>query len=56
MVQGVDPKMLSPRNLWADKEEYDTVLKKLAGMFIENFKNFTDTSKGRALVAAGPQL
>lgn len=55
-VQGVDSKMLNPRNLWPNKNEYDAALRKLAGMFIENFKNFTDTPKGKALAAAGPQL
>ncbi len=55
-VKGVDSKILNPRNLWADKEAYDKVLTDLGGMFVENFKNFTDTPIGRSLVNAGPQL
>ncbi|MBI3601983.1 MAG: phosphoenolpyruvate carboxykinase (ATP) [Candidatus Omnitrophica bacterium] len=55
-VKGVDPKIFNPRNLWADKNAYDQAARKLAGMFIENFKLFTDTPQGKALVAAGPQI
>ncbi len=47
---------LNPRDSWTDKNAYDQMLRKLAGMFIENFKVFTDTPHGQALVAAGPQL
>ncbi len=56
ILPGVDAATLNPRKLWKDKDAYDVTLKKLAGMFIENFKHFTDTPKGQALVAAGPQL
>lgn len=56
-VPGVDPAILYPRNSWADKEAYDVLLVKLANMFIENFKNFTDTDKGRQLAEkAGPKV
>ncbi|MBI5150323.1 MAG: phosphoenolpyruvate carboxykinase (ATP) [Candidatus Omnitrophica bacterium] len=55
-VQGVDTNILNPRNLWQNKEEYDQTARRLASMFIENFKKFEDTPQGRALVAAGPQL
>lgn len=54
-VPGVTAR-LNPRDSWADKQTYDETLKKFAQMFIENFKIFTDTPKGKALVAAGPQL
>ncbi|MDP3921226.1 MAG: phosphoenolpyruvate carboxykinase (ATP) [Candidatus Omnitrophota bacterium] len=47
---------LNPRNSWTDKDDYDKTARKLAEMFIENFKNFTDNERGKALVAAGPQI
>jgi phosphoenolpyruvate carboxykinase (ATP) len=53
-VKGMDTNILNPRNLWADKNAYDAQALKLAGMFINNFKLFTDTAEGQALVAAGP--
>lgn len=55
-VKGIEDKLLNPRNLWADKAAYDAQAIKLAGMFINNFKIFTDTPNGKALVAAGPQI
>jgi phosphoenolpyruvate carboxykinase (ATP) len=55
-INGVDDKILNPRNLWADKNAYDASLRKLGGLFIENFKLFTDTPNGRNLINAGPQL
>ena len=39
-ISGVDDKLLWPRNTWTDKEEYDRVAKKLAGKFVEHFKQF----------------
>ena len=44
-VNGVDDKTLNPRHLWADPNAYDAALRKLGGMFIENFKLFTDTCR-----------
>jgi phosphoenolpyruvate carboxykinase (ATP) len=55
-VQGVDAKILDPRNLWADQQAYDRTLSDLGAMFVGNFKNFTDTPIGRSLIDAGPQL
>ena len=55
-VPGVNSAILNPRGMWKNKEEYDEIAKKLAKMFIENFKNFTDTEIGKKLVSAGPQL
>ncbi|MBF0489256.1 MAG: phosphoenolpyruvate carboxykinase (ATP) [Candidatus Omnitrophica bacterium] len=55
-VKGMDSGILNSRNLWTDKNAYDQTARKLAGLFIENFKLYTDTPEARALVAAGPQL
>ncbi len=56
LIKGVDAKILNPRNLWADKNAYDQAALKLARMFVENFKLFTDTPQGQELAAAGPQI
>ena len=56
MIAGIEANMLNPRNTWADKAAYDMALKKLAGMFIEAFKSFTDTSAGNELASHGPHL
>jgi len=55
-IDGVESNVLNPRNAWADKEDYDVTVKKLAEMFVANFNHFTDTDTGKALVDAGPQL
>ena len=55
-LSGIDTDLLNPRNTWDDKAAYDEMLRKLGGMFAENFVRFTDTETGNALVAAGPQV
>ncbi len=55
-VAGMDPKILNPRNFWADPNAYDAQAMKLAQMFINNFKLFSETTIGKTLVAAGPQV
>jgi len=55
-LPGVDTGILDPRNTYADPSEWDTRAKELAGLFIKNFEQYTDNEKGKALVAAGPQL
>jgi len=55
-LPGVSSETLNPRDSWKDKTEYDDMAKKLAQMFIDNFKKFSNTEKGKALVKFGPQL
>lgn len=55
-IPGLDSDILHPRNTWQDKTAYDESLKKLAGMFVENFRKYTDNEAGRQLAAHGPAL
>lgn len=55
-VKGADAALLDPRNAWKDKEAYDRTIQELAELFIENFRNFTDTAIGKALESAGPHV
>ena len=40
----VPSEILDPKNTWIDKDSYDLSAKKLAQMFVENFKKFKDAS------------
>jgi len=55
-LPGVDPKILDPRDTYADASEWEVKAKDLAGRFIKNFEKYTTNDAGKALVAAGPQL
>src|SRR5690554_4755786 len=48
--------ILDPRNTYADKSEWEAKAKKLAGMYIENFKQYCDTDAALALIPSGPQV
>jgi phosphoenolpyruvate carboxykinase (ATP) len=39
-LDGVDPEVLDIRSTWEEPSKYDAQAKKLAGMFIENFKKY----------------
>ncbi len=55
-LPGVDPKILDPRDTYADPKEWEGKANKLTEMFIANFKKFENNEAGKKLVAAGPQL
>ena len=55
-LPGVDPKILDPRDTYADPTVWEEKAKDLAGRFIKNFKKYETNEAGKALVPAGPQL
>ena len=52
--QEVPQEILNPRNTWKSTEEYDQARNKLANMFIENFKKYSQ--KNPQLQEAGPKI
>ena len=55
-VEGVNSKVLNPRNSWENPEDWDKAAKELAQKFINNFRSFTDSEEGRRLITAGPVI
>lgn len=55
-LPGVDPKILDPRDTYANASKWETKAKDLSERFIKNFKKFEGNAAGKALVAAGPRL
>ena len=52
-VDGVPSEILDPKNTWDDKDSYALSAKKLAQMFVENFKKFENVSS--EIIDAGPK-
>ena len=55
-LPGVDPKILDPRDTYADAKQWDEKARDLADRFVKNFVKFTHNEAGKALVAAGPKV
>ncbi|MBQ9428995.1 MAG: phosphoenolpyruvate carboxykinase (ATP) [Clostridia bacterium] len=55
-LAGVDPKILDPRDTYADPSDWEKKAVDLAGRFIKNFEKYTTNAAGKALVKAGPKL
>jgi phosphoenolpyruvate carboxykinase (ATP) len=55
-LPGVDPKILDPRDTYANASEWEEKAKKLAEMFINNFKKFETNEVGKKLAEAGPHI
>ncbi|PJE77377.1 Phosphoenolpyruvate carboxykinase (ATP) [invertebrate metagenome] len=55
-VAGVNSNLLNPINTYGDTEQWHQKAQGLAQRFMDNFAQFTDNDKGRALLAAGPVL
>lgn len=55
-LPNVDASILDPRNSYSDGSDWQTKAQNLASLFIDNFVQYTDNEKGRALVEAGPKL
>eukprot|EP01132_Coremiostelium_polycephalum_P001088 gene1088-1379_t len=52
---GVPAEILMPSNIWTDKEKYKQTLHKLASLFIDNFKKYSDKAP-QDVILAGPVL
>lgn len=55
-VSNVPSEILNPRNVWKDKEAYDSMRKKLALMFIDNFKRYQTKESSFDYSIAGPKI
>ena len=53
-VPGVPSELLQPRLTWEDKDAFDAQARKLAGMFIDNFEQYSD-GVADGVVESGPR-
>src|SRR5262249_8319348 len=52
---GVPSENFSPRDTWSDKKAYDAASRKLAGLFINNFKQY-ESGASSEVRAASPSI
>ena len=55
-LPGVDPKILDPRDTYADAKVWDEKAQDLASRFVKNFVKYESNEAGKALVKAGPKV
>ena len=55
-IPGVDSAVLDPRNGWSSADKWQEKAESLAQLFMDNFKQYSDTEAGARLALAGPQL
>ncbi|MXP57097.1 phosphoenolpyruvate carboxykinase (ATP) [Pantoea sp. Taur] len=55
-IAGVDVNTLDPRNGWASPADWQEAAEKLAQLFINNFKQYSNNEAGARIAQAGPQL
>jgi phosphoenolpyruvate carboxykinase (ATP) len=53
-IEGVPTELLLPRGTWDDEAAYDMQAKKLAGMFEENFKQYS-AGVAQVVIDSGPK-
>lgn len=53
-VEGIDPKILKPRETWADRDAFDSQARALVDMYVENFEKFAAHVEPEIL-EAGPR-
>ena len=55
-LEGVDTKILDPRDTYTNVADWEIKAKDLASRFAKNFKKYETNEAGKALVAAGPKV
>ncbi len=53
-IKNVDDKILNPRNLWDNPEDWDKAALELGKKFIKNFEKYTSNDETKELVSYGP--
>lgn len=55
-IQGVNDKLLDPRNIWSSAEAWNEGARALGEKFIANFSKFTSNAETAKLVSSGPEI
>ncbi len=55
-IEGVEQHLLRPQDSYEDPEQWHQEAQKLAHLFIDNFKQYTNTDEGKTLAQFGPTL